>query len=216
MSVLVWNKIRAYDKYWEVFRFNSEDEYLIYYDLPDGMTLAGWTIMVTLFDKQTFMLLGDEVLSFMMRAVGEYVGPGDERRNAYQAIFDRYCSAHDAFDKASFYDLIRRYIVEMYEKPLAREEGIPHETWQKKKKEDLVGTRKRRTIVEVKRGRNGSRIKDFNWQPISCPHCAAKESVIAAYAAYVEELENVILTHLGEESLPEKPAGVALRVTSVV
>lgn len=80
MIVSVWNKLRVYDKFWISLNFTSEEEYLAYYGLPEGLTLASWTIMVNLFDRATFVLLGDQVLNYMIRAIGQYQSDTDERK----------------------------------------------------------------------------------------------------------------------------------------
>ena len=55
--VSAWNRMRPCTDYWEEFGFQSEAEYLAYFGLPDGTTLAHWTVVVTLFDRATFVLL---------------------------------------------------------------------------------------------------------------------------------------------------------------
>lgn len=207
MMVAVWRSFAIYERYWISFGFQSEEEYLIYYGLPDGSTLAGVTIMVSLFDKATFILLGEEVLSYMIRAVGEYQKDTDARKKNYQAIFDRYCEKHEAFDKATFYDEIRRYIIEVYEQPLAEQEGLNREQWLRERQIKKAERTKRRVIVKAIQGQQVTpRIEhDFEWREERCPYCLSKITIIEAFQNYTRRLETIIREKLGAEQLPEKP-----------
>src|SRR3989344_2852744 len=94
--VSVRNRLHLADEnFWERFNFRSEAEYIVHFGLPDGSTLARWTVMATLFDKPTFVLLGEEVLAYMLQAIVDYQDDTDERKKDYQSIFDAYCKAHD-------------------------------------------------------------------------------------------------------------------------
>jgi hypothetical protein len=115
-TVTIWNKLRSYDKYWINFQFKSETQFLAYYCLPDGATLAHWTILVELFDHDTFVLLGDEVLLYMMRWVGQHQTDVEQRKRDYQAIFERYCRINETFNRAAFYEVVRNYTTERYGK----------------------------------------------------------------------------------------------------
>jgi len=209
MLVLVWNKLKKSDRYWQVFKFNSEAEYLAYYDLPDGTTLGMWSLMVELFDKPTFCLLGDQVLSFMIRLVGEYQTDTDERKKDYRAIFDRYCEHYDAFDKSSFYDLIRRYVEEKYVIPQAKAAGMSWKEWHRKRQDERVKTRstKRRTTREAPKDQKvDPKIgRDFDWRTEQCSSCVLKIEIIAAFQEYTSQLEELIRERLGEGVLPKRP-----------
>lgn len=209
--VAAWNKLRVHDHYWTTFGYLSESDYLAYYGLPDGTTLAAWTVMVNLFDRPTFILLGDEVLSYMMRTIGEYQEDSEERKSDYQAIFDRYCDGHDYFDKPVFYDVIRRFVVQKYEEPRAQAEAVSLEEYRRKRQLDMRGTALRRSVVDVGvRGSgadgDGPRMEqDFSYKRELCPSCKEKLALIEAWQHYAEELETVIRKHLGRQKLPVKP-----------
>jgi hypothetical protein len=207
LMVAAWNKLRIYDHYWTSFKFGSEDEYLAYYGLADGTTLAGWTIMVSLFDRSTFVLLGDEVLSFMMRSVGEYQPDTDERKKDYQKIFDLYCAMRDSFDKSTFYRTVRDYVLQKYEKALASEAGLPVEKWQQQRSIQSKGSRKRRQVVAAasKQTFGPHLASDFVWQSEVCSYCVAKAEAIKLFQEYVGELEKIVSTKLGRRYLPKKP-----------
>lgn len=209
-TVAIWNKLRNYERYWTSFKFSSEDEYLAYYDLPDGVTLASWTVMVNFFDKSTFLLLGSEVLSFMMRSVGEYQNNTDERKKDYQAIFDKYCGTREDFDKTAFYKIVRHYVGMKYERPLAQQVGLSHEDWQRQQSIRSNGERKRREVTPVNTKQEfGPNIEhDFSWKHVRCSLCQAKIEVIKAYEEYVEKLESVVLDRVGRQYLPCRPEAI--------
>lgn len=209
--VAAWNKLRVHDHYWTTFHFTSESEYLAYYGLPDGATLAAWTVMVNLFDKATFIILGDEILSYMMRTVGEYQEDTEERKKDYQKIFDRYCDERETFDKTAFYDTIRRYVVQKYEEPRAQAEQVSIEEWRRKRQTNARGTALRRQVVVVgikgpDADGNRPRVEqDFAWKREMCAACRDKLAVIEAYEQYVIELEALIHNKLPRQRLPNKP-----------
>ena len=210
MMVSVWNKLRIYEDFWKPFKFQNEAEYLAYYGLPDGATLAGWTVMVNLFDKPTFVLLGDAVLSFMMRMIGQHQPDTDARKRDYQEIFDRYCKVHDAFDKATFYDLIRRYITEAYENPRAQEAGMNREQWLRDREMQRREKTHRRVIKDAPNVQTfGPKIAhDFEWQEEQCPYCVSKITTIKAFQEYTRLLEDIIQMKLGPDRLPQRPAAL--------
>ncbi|MEK7559851.1 MAG: hypothetical protein AAB522_00930 [Patescibacteria group bacterium] len=206
-TVAVWNKLRRYERYWTSFKFSSEDEYLAYYDLPDGVTLAGWTVMVNFFDKPTFLLLGSEVLSFMMRSVGQYQTNTDERKKDYQEIFDKYCGTREDFDKTDFYKIVRHYVDVKYERPLAQEAGLSHQDWQRQQSVRSNGERKRRevTVVDTKQEFGPKITHDFSWKHEKCTQCMAKLEVFKAYEEYIEKLETALSEKIGRQHLPQRP-----------
>lgn len=208
--VAAWSKLKVHEHYWTAFHFTSESEYLAYYGLPDGATLAGWTVMVHLFDKATFILLGDEILSYMMRTIGEYEEETEERKKDYQMIFDRYCDAHDYFDKTMFFDTIRRYVVQKYEEPRAQAEAVSLEEWRRQRQVNMRGTALRRSVVNVgvqgPTHDGGPRVEqDFAYRRELCSACKEKLSIIEAWQHYAEDLETMIRKHIGRQRLPPKP-----------
>ncbi len=207
MVVSVWNKMRVFQRFWESFKFSTEAGYLAYYDLPDGATLAGWTIMVNLFDKATFMLLGDQVLSFMIHLVGRYQNDTDKRKKDYQAIFDRYCKINDSFDKTTFYRAVREHVEETYEKKEAEDNGMSQAEWRRKKETFRPGTRKRRFTKEtLRQQKHDPHIeKDFDWKEEQCSSCVSKIKIIKEALRYIGKLEQLITEKVGPEAVPERP-----------
>ena len=209
MAVAAWKKLRCYDRFWTSFGFALEIEYLSYYDLPDGATLAGWSFMVEHFDKDTFVLLGDEVLRFMMRSVSEYHDTAEKKKHDYQAIFDTYCGMYDGFDKQAFYSVIRRYVEDTYVKPELDKQNITREEWVRRKaaqrRDKTVYTRKRFKAPQGKTTLDGDQPKDFQFKTRTCPVCIRNAEIMEAARTYIANLENVIRQRLGEKAVPHRP-----------
>lgn len=214
MMVAAWCKLKRYQQYWKSFHFGSEQEYLAYYDLPEGATLASWEVMVNLFDKPTFSLLGDQVILFMTRLIGYFQTDPDERKRDYQTIFDQYCKLYEAFDKTTFYRTVRNYVADKYEK-VAVEGGMTREAW-KRKKEDhkknpfRPGERKRRfTRKASEKQEYGPRIeRDFDWRVEQCSSCKPKVRIIEDLLLQLEVCEELIRKRLGEKEVPERPVTI--------
>lgn len=205
MMVAAWCKFKRYHQYWKSFHFQSEQEYLAYYDLPEGTTLGQWEVMVNLFDKTTFNLLGDVVLSWMIRLVAYYQSDTDERKKDYQAIFDQYCRIHEAFDKTTFFRTARNYVADKYEKY-----GVDGKKQPKKVEPLKPGTKKRRITRKAPKDQQyGPRIeRDFDWRVEQCGSCTIKVRIIEDFIIYVEELKEVIRKQLGEKAIPGAPPNI--------
>ena len=206
--VSAWNKLSIYEEYWKSFNFTSEIEYLTYYGLPDGSTLAGWTVMVNLFDKSTFVLLGEQVIAFMMRLVGHFEKNPDKRKQAYQSIFDNYCSLYDNFDKNSFFEILRKFIRKNYEEPLAEQAGSTIEEYrlsQRISKKRAPRKYRKRVLVDTDKQEIMPMIpKDFQWEDGSCSHCIPKILIIGICKKYIEELERIV-NESNPSLLPKRP-----------
>ena len=209
LAVLVWKKLRCYDKYWTSFGFVSEAEYLAYNDLPDGSTLSAWSVMVNYFDKDTFVLLGDELLRFLLRNIGEYQTDSAIAKKDYQAIFDKYSGIYDAFDKQSFKRVLRQYIEETYIKPELEKQKITREEWNQKKeakKRKQVHVQRRYVPTQSSRkNANSSQNYDFKWKEEKCPTCVKNEPILMAASKHIRDLEEIIRMHIGKDAVPRRP-----------
>jgi hypothetical protein len=206
MLVMVYSKLKVHDRFWTSFKFHSEAEYLAYYDLPDGSTLAGWLVMVQLFDKETYTLPGDQILSFMIHYIGKYQSDTDQRKKDYQAVFDRYCKVNESFDKTTFYAAVRSYVEEVYVKPAAESNGISQQEWRRKKEVLTPGKRNRRFTTQASKQKFGPTVeKDFGWTEEKCSACVSKITVIKDSVRYITKLESLIAEKLGKEALPDRP-----------
>lgn len=210
MFVSVWNKMHVYQRFYESFKFSSEAEFLVYYDLPDGTTLARWTVLVELFDKQTFILLGDTVLLFMTQLVSIKQEDTDLRKKDYQAIFDQYCKGNDNFDKTSFYRTVRHYVEEKYEKLEREQEGMTQEEWRKKKETSKTGTSWRRGTKPAPESQSyGPKVsRDFTWKQEQCSVCREHIKREEEMLKHIGKLEALIERRLGKHAVPERPASI--------
>jgi len=187
-TVVIWNKLRTHDRYWKSFDFASEAQFLAHYGLPDGLMLASWTVMINLFDRATFVLLGEDVLLYMMRWVTQFQSNASERRKDFENIFNRYCRQHDSFDKMSFFDTIRLYTAERYP---SSDTAKP-----------LLGTG---------RGRRGKSkkayalaMRELFFQNEKCSLCSSHKTLIKQFVSYIQQLECIVREKLGEDMLPKK------------
>jgi hypothetical protein len=214
MAVAVWSKLRQYDRYWVTFGFSSEAVFLISYDLPEGGTLAAWYLMVTCFDKDTFCLLGDTVLRFMMRGVAGYQTDASLQKRDYQAIFDKYCAVYDGFDKEAFCSSIQLYLEDTYVKPELEKQQITREEWARQnaqeRKQKLVHTNQRFTATTSIRKMRGSNDADtqepgFQLTERKCPTCIRNAELLKAALKYIADLQKVIHKRVGKSAVPDKP-----------
>jgi len=216
MMVAAWCKLKRYHQYWKSFHFQSEQEYLIYYDLPEGATLGQWEVIVKLFDKSTFTLLGHNILSYMLRYIASYQSDSDERKRDYQAIFDNYCKVNEAFDKTTFYSTIRHYVDGKYVKPQEQQGGTTRETRRKgggRKKEEPLrpGQRKRRVTREATDGQQyGPHVeRDFDWKTEQCSACKVKIALIEDLILQLELCEELIRKRFSEKEVPVRPPSIS-------
>lgn len=203
--VFVWNRLRKLrERYWEAFGFNSDSEYLAYYGLPDGMQLAKWTAMVVLFDKATFTLVGDQVLSFLMAEVAKDVQSPEERKLEYQQIFDQYCNSYTAFDKYKFFRVVRSHMSKKYaeqERPEPRRNVV----FANFKRESKPSSRRARKSPGAQSQVKQLATVDAELASTACSFCSKAFVVLRAYERYTNNLESIIISKLGEEFLPSRP-----------
>ena len=187
----IWNKLRTHQKYWTGLGFASEAAFLGHYGLPDGGTLARWTMMVQLFDQSTFILLGEHSLVYLMGSIEEYQDDLEQRKKDYADLFRSYCRQNTTFSRPTFFAAIREFVVENYEEPLAAMAGLNHEEWLKQKPKRLGAM-----------------------QQIAGP--ASRDQVLTLSEVdvealrklihYVQTLEDLVRSRIGETELPPKPA----------
>ena len=77
--VFIFSQLQQKGSFWQDFGYNSIDELLASLDLPNGKTLGMWEILVRLFDKETFMLVGDEALSYMTFQISQHQKDIDQK-----------------------------------------------------------------------------------------------------------------------------------------
>jgi hypothetical protein len=184
----IWNKLRIHEKYWVGLGFPSEAAFLAHYGLPDGGTLATSTAMVQLFDQSTFILLGEHTLAYLTGSVEEYQSDPAQRKADYADLFRSYCRQNNTFSRSTFFAAVRAFVVERYEKPLATAAGLSHNDWLKQKPKRLGGAQ-----LQIA----GSAVLSLSGTDIEA---------LRGLMHYVEKLENLVRSRIGETELPPKPA----------
>lgn len=186
--VLIYRKIKSQGKFWIAFGYRTLDELLVSLDLPNGGQLARWEQLVELFSKDTFLLIGDEALSYMTSLVGQYQLKAQLRKRDYQSIFEGYCREHSSFDRASFYQHINSYVNNLYSGSKAvRTRRKP--------------ARKASNIYQPKLNRDAMR-------PAGCLQCEENRRLVTALSSYISTLEGVIRRELGERYVPARPPAI--------
>ena len=196
----IWNKLRTHEKYWVELGFPSEASFLAHYGLPDGGTLATWTVMVQLFDQSTFILLGEHALVYLMGSIEEYQGDPERRKKDYADLFHAYCRQNHTFGRQTFFAAVRAFVVERYENPLAAAAGLSHGEWLKQKSKRLGGVR----LQIAGPAPHGS----ANVEPTQ-PVLSLSEADVEAlknWIHYFQTLEDLVRSKIGEVELPPKPA----------
>ncbi len=198
--VFILTKLRQKGSFWLDFGFNSLDQLLIHLDLPNGTTLGMWEVLVRLFDKETFLLVGDEVLGYMTRVIALHQQDGNARKADYQAIFNAYCVSHPTFDKRSFVNTVDRYATKKY---------LLESQYGEEVKASRAGLKKGQVVTRILESvghdhqEGPELIHDFSIQVMSCSGCRTREKALLAYNAYLAKLERMIREQGGEP--PQRP-----------
>ncbi len=211
-SVFVFNKLKTCGSFWLDYKFNSLDDFLSHYDLPNGKTLGMWELLVSLFEKETFLLIGDEALSYMTLQVSIYQDNSDERKKDYSTIFRDYCSQYSVYDKVNFYRVVNFHVHRRYVVPTAK----PHEdidVHKRAKKIEPVGVVRVRRIGKASSGQTITPHlqRDFVTVNVQCGGCKQRDATISAQekekqdaATYILALEQIVIEKLGNSALPKK------------
>ncbi|GEM_PF-6670006 len=211
--VTIWNKLRRQDQYWRPFGFHSEPQFLAHFGLPDGSMLATWTIMVEIFDRATFILLGDATLLFLTKWVSQYQADLAEKKRDFEAIFDRYCRERNDFDRSAFYQIVQTYVEDRYEKPLAKSAGMTHEKWLQNRRKPRIGGSKKPSHTEgLCEPLSSNQELMLHSHDKYCGQCARKATLIKLFVDYTNQLEYIIRERLSEGSLPERNKNLTLLV----
>ncbi len=204
--VFIFSQLQQKGSFWQDFNYNSIDELLASLDLPNGKTLGMWEILVRLFDKETFMLVGDEALSYMTFQISQHQkNDVDQRKRDYQAIFDAYCASYTVFDKPTFYKTVNRYVNKHYVMKVVSKFD-DKDIDKTPTKNEPPGVRRVRIIRPIKEGVAQSiepRLKnDFAIETNQCKGCRERDTKLNELQEYSLALEQIIIEKIGESSLP--------------
>lgn len=209
-SVLWYIHIKQFGSFWQDFGCKSIDEWLAKFDMPTGSTLASREVMVRLFDRETYLLVGDDVLGDMMFLVSKFQTDPEKKKADYQSIFDTYCKTNDSFDKTEFRKIVNWYVNTNY---ASKTIGVePERVKDRPPNLRLKGWRESKVArpvegVAVYRP-DGEDLPALPPSPIDvviekrlCPGCRARD-------AYIAKLQRIITEDLGENQVPQRPRDI--------
>jgi hypothetical protein len=176
-----------------VFGCKSTQEWLAQNDLSCGSALASQEILVRLFDKQTFMTVGDVMLDDMTFLVSKHQSDSELRKRDYQAIFDTYLKSNDTFDKVEFRKILYWYVNTTY-KPEGRD--TKDNTARPPRAEPKGWASQKKPRPNESEASAAELPNDFEVETRPCA-CGWRE--------YALELENIIRSELGAKRLPARP-----------
>jgi hypothetical protein len=216
-QVMAYIHIQQFGSFWQDFGCKSLDEWLAKFDLPTGSTLANREIMVRLFSRETFLLVGDEVLGDMMYLVTRFQTNPEKKKADYARIFDAYCKVNDSFDKTEFRKIVNWYVNTTYASKSIEPEHVKDRPPRQLPKGTQSGKVARPVAdIVIDEADREERIEtddavplpslppssmDFVIEHRLCAGCRARDS-------YIARLERVIVDELGAGRLPERPRDI--------
>jgi hypothetical protein len=194
-----YTELKKRRDFWTASGYKSLDAWLVAFDMPHGETLAMREHMVKLFSKETFLLVGDQVLGNMLLQVSRHVDNIEGKKKAYQTIFDTYCKSHDTFDKKEFGVIVNWYINTRIRKPKGE------------KVTDNTATPPR---TEPKGARTHKALRDADEAeaaPVTETDTIVETTLCAGcklWQEYARQLEQIITSEMGAQRLPKRPQGL--------
>jgi hypothetical protein len=116
-AVIAWVRLRGTGSWWEDFKCGSAEEFLVRLDLPIGRTLALLESLVRLFSRETFLVVGPDLLGEMELKVTEKQADPELRIRDYAAIFANYTKEFGEFDQVQFRRHVHWYLYTAYPPP---------------------------------------------------------------------------------------------------
>lgn len=201
-TVLWYIHIKQFGSFWQDFGCKSIDEWLAKFDMPTGSTLASREVMVRLFDRETYLLVGDDVLGDMMFLVSRFQTDPEKKKTDYQNIFDTYCKTNDSFDKTEFRKIVNWYVNTNY---ASKTIGVePKRVKDRPPTQLLKGWQESKVAraVDVEQpAQSATPTMDFVIEQRLCAGCKARDE-------YIEKLQGVIRDGLGSDRIPERPRDI--------
>jgi hypothetical protein len=220
-QVMLYIYVQQFGSFWQDFGCKSIDEWLAKFDLPTGSTLATREIMVRLFSRDTFILLGDEILGEMMYLVSRFQKDPEQKKADYQRIFDAYCKINDSFDKTEFRKIVNWYVNTNYASKTIEVEDVKARPPRQLPK-GMQAVKVARPITEIvnespavpANQADASSIDDdvdVESLPDSAMDVVIEHRLCAgcrARDAYISQLRRVIVTEIGLNRVPERPRDI--------
>lgn len=204
-TVFAFTMLKQHGSFWEDFGYSSFDHMLSELDLHNGETLGMWEVLVHLFDRDTFLLVGDDTLYYMTRTVGEHQTNVDKKKEDYQKIFDLYCAKYIVFDKVNFRRTINMYVNERYVRPAGIH--VADSVKRPPQRPAAQGTVRIQSVKPVSGTQNyGPKLEyDFEVRHIRCSGCVEKEQQLKAALFHIHRLEALVKSVGAVAQLPARP-----------
>lgn len=177
-------KLQTLDpKFYTRYGCKRLEVYLVKYDLGNGKRLARRIHLVKLFEPETFALIGEELLEWMIEQVVKArqgsgaSNPSDVLKPDIKRIFARYGDEHAAFTPDAFQSCIRAYLKERYP---ARAPAPPP-------RPSGDGARPRASPATAAKPPAG-----VTAPKATCTGCAWRDQVIRDYETYLSQVVMVI------------------------
>jgi len=212
-QVTLYIHMKQFGSFWEDFGCVSIDEWMAKLDLPGRDTLAMREIMVRLFSRETFLLVGDEVLGEMIFLVSRFQTDPEKKKADYQRIFDAYCKVQDSFDKTEFRKIVNWYVNTNYASKTIEVEDIKARPPRHLKK-GVQAVKVARPVAEIvvpEAPADEEALEpvadlpesamDFVIEHRLCSGCRARD-------AYIAQLRRVIVDEAGLNKVPERPRNI--------
>lgn len=212
-QVMLYVYIQQFGSFWLDFGCKSLDEWLANLDMPTGSTLASREIMVRLFSRDTFILLGDEILGEMMYLVSRFQTDPEKKKTDYQNIFTAYCKMNQFFDKTEFRKIVNWYVNTTYaHKAIAPPEDVKARPPREVSK-GVSSVKVPRLVTEIVIDEMEPITQEETAPPLPesamdfviehrlCSGCRARD-------VYIATLRRVVVDGLGASRLPERPRDI--------
>lgn len=214
-QVMLYIHMKQFGSFWEDFNCVSLDEWMAKLDLPGRETLSMREIMVRLFSRETFLLVGDEILGEMIFLVSKFQKDPEKKKVDYQRIFDAYCKMNDSFEKTQFRHTVNWYVNTNYASKTIKVEDVKARPPRQLKK-GIRETKVARPISEIVMGLPETLAIEEDSEPVQdlpettmdfvieqtlCAGCRARD-------AYIAQLRRVIVEGLGLNWVPERPRDI--------
>jgi hypothetical protein len=205
-QVLLFIHLQQFGSFWLDDGCKTLTEWLARRDLPQGATLANREIIVRLFDKETFMTAGDDMLGEMAFLVSKFQPDTEQRKKDYKAIFEAYCKQSDVFDKQEFRKIVNWYINVNYVKPSGT--PVKDNTARPPRTEPKGTVTTKEAQPNTDRATVDDMPKDFGLRQTTCAGCREKQADIESFVEHVAYLRQVIETNNGKDKVPTLPSNL--------
>lgn len=214
-QVTLYIHMKQFGSFWEDFGCVSVDEWMAKLDLPGRDTLGMREIMVRLFSRETFLLVGDEILGEMIFLVSRFQTDPEKKKADYQRIFDAYCKVNDSFDKTEFRKIVNWYVNTNYASKTIEVEDIKARPPRQLKK-GIHAAKVARPVAEIVVRESEAQANEEALEPILDLPESAMDFVIEhrlcsgcrARDAYIAQLRRVIVDEVGLNRVPERPKNI--------